>query len=126
MLVTRANYYLALGHYRKALGDTKQAAHVGDLAPEVLMDKCVALERLRGFVGKAQACYEHVLSIYENRDSDAAYPSANHVVVALLAQSEIALELKKKFLAKSERPKRFKQLIKVFDRERFIHDALPE
>lgn len=125
LLTTRANYYAALGHYKKALHDLQHAARLGDIAPEVRMGQCMLLERLHGFQGKAQACYNHVLSVYKKRDSDAAYPGANHVVAALMAKSPNATALKKAFLSKSDRADRFKGLLRGFERRTFLHEVLP-
>lgn len=125
LLVTRANYYGALGLYKKSIDDIERASTLGDVSPEVLMSKCMYTEKIKGYNGVAQNCYDKVLSMYEDADSGSMSPSGNHVFAAIMAKSPKASELKKAFLSESNKPKRYKQLIKDFNRKQFIEMALP-
>lgn len=125
LILLRARYYTDVGNYKGAQEDVTSVISTGINYPELVMFKCMLIERINGFTEKAQSCYIKVMDKYDNKAQKAETPSVNYVISAFLANDPKAKVLRKKYLNKTSISDPMYPIIKNFSRKTYINNLLP-
>ncbi len=125
LLQRRADLYMAIHDYDNALTDLNRADDIGPLTPIFGLTRCMLEERIEGYAGRAERCYDQVAREFEKEDDNRCPPDVNHVIAALMAQSHNADYLKNSYLKSTNKTDPMYDLVKNFDRGVYIKQILP-
>lgn len=125
LLRQRANMYANLHEYKKAITDLKRAGSVEPLPKTLKLFVCMLIDRTDKKTLDAQKCYTQVVDEFAKTNQFAAFPSANYVMAALLADAKNAEELKEKYLSSNTSTNPVYATVKNFDHKTYIHTILP-
>ncbi len=118
--------YMKQKNYKTALGYLDQVLEMKPSFVEVKFIKCLLEERLGYPAEKCKACYRSVAQHYEYRLKTS---DVNYVYAELMLGGPNAERVKKNFLASlkpgSDEAEMWNELLRDFDREKFLHEMLP-
>jgi tetratricopeptide (TPR) repeat protein len=124
-LTERANIHALIGDYERAREDLQQADRLAPLASEILLMKCLLLERTQRPKNEWLACYQRVETQYTARQKEQLDP--NYIMAALMAGSADIDDIKRRWQAQKNDDESlpFDILQQPFERNTVLEQLLP-
>ena len=118
--------YLQMKDYKTALVYFDQVLAIDPAFISVRFFKCMLLERIDYTEKKYRSCYRSVVRWYQNRGKT---KDVDYVYAVLMLGTPDAEKIKNEYLASlepgSEQAKMWNELLKDFDREKYLRQILP-
>lgn len=125
LLKKRANIYVQLHDYKRAMADLRRAKKIKHLPPTIGLALCMLIDRTHGYSHEAKTCYARIAGEFEKKHVSDSAPSVNYVIAALMAGSPRAESIKHSYLTTHSSNSPTYDLVKHFDRESYIHEIMP-